>query len=165
LSASSWRTFEVIALEAATLKPLCWFHYMDDMFIMSPHSPGKLIDFHDQVNSVHENVQFTVMEVKGDSYLPFLDIDIRHKTNHSLSYRIYYTHTSECQLSPPHHHCHWHQHHHHHPHSITATITITPTATITTTTPTPSLPPSPSSFQHTGCTYHLGAQGQSTVWP
>jgi hypothetical protein len=67
--------FEENALEMATDKPLCWFHYIDDMFIIWPHGPCKLGDFIDHLKSVHENIQFT-MEMERDDHLPFLDTDI-----------------------------------------------------------------------------------------
>jgi hypothetical protein len=36
--------FEEMALESATYKPLCWFHYVDDTFVIWPHGPGKLAE-------------------------------------------------------------------------------------------------------------------------
>jgi hypothetical protein len=78
--------FEEMALEVATPKPLCWFRYMDDMFVMWPHGPGKLIDFLDHLNSVHENIQYTIMEMEGDGHLPFLYIDIYHESDDSLGH-------------------------------------------------------------------------------
>jgi hypothetical protein len=67
--------FEEMALEMATHKPLCWFRYIDDTFIIWPHGPGKLAEFLDHLNRVHENIKFT-METERDGHLPFLDIDI-----------------------------------------------------------------------------------------
>jgi hypothetical protein len=37
--------FEEMALESATYKPLCWFRYVDDTFIIWPHGTGKLAKF------------------------------------------------------------------------------------------------------------------------
>jgi hypothetical protein len=48
---------------------------MDDTFVIWPHGQGKVADFLAHLNSVHENIHFT-METKRDGHLPFLDIDI-----------------------------------------------------------------------------------------
>jgi hypothetical protein len=45
--------FEEITLEAATYKPLCWFRYVDDTFVIWPRGPGKLSEFLDHLNGVH----------------------------------------------------------------------------------------------------------------
>ena len=34
--------FKERALKQATHKPLCWFRYMDDTFVIWPHGPEKL---------------------------------------------------------------------------------------------------------------------------
>jgi hypothetical protein len=34
--------FEETALEGVTYKPLCWFCYVDDTFIIWTYGPGKL---------------------------------------------------------------------------------------------------------------------------
>jgi hypothetical protein len=75
--------FEEMALESATYKPLCWFRYVDDTFVIWPHGPGKLAEFLDHLNGLHENIKFT-METEKDSHLPFLDIDIYRKPQISL---------------------------------------------------------------------------------
>jgi hypothetical protein len=45
--------FEETALEGATHKPLCWFRYVDDTFVIWTHGPGKLSEFLDHLNSIH----------------------------------------------------------------------------------------------------------------
>jgi hypothetical protein len=69
------------------------------------HSPGKLTDFLDHLNSVHENVQFT-MEMERDSHLSFLDINIYHRPDGSLGYKAHYkpTRTNLYLSSNSHHH-------------------------------------------------------------
>jgi hypothetical protein len=67
--------FEEMALESATYKPLCWFRYVDGTFVIWPHGPGKLAEFLDHLNGLHENIKFTI-ETEKDGHLPFLDIDI-----------------------------------------------------------------------------------------
>jgi hypothetical protein len=43
-------------LEGATHKLLCWFRYMNDTFVIWPHGPGKLSEFLDHLNSIHESI-------------------------------------------------------------------------------------------------------------
>ncbi|XP_023708595.1 uncharacterized protein LOC111865094 [Cryptotermes secundus] len=63
------------ALDLAPHKPLCWFRYVDDTFVIWPHRPDKLRDFLNHLNSIHQSIQFT-METKSEGHLPFLGIDI-----------------------------------------------------------------------------------------
>jgi retron-type reverse transcriptase len=37
--------FEKNAIEQATHKPVCWFRYVDDTFVICPHGQEKLEDF------------------------------------------------------------------------------------------------------------------------
>lgn len=46
---------EEVALNWAAHKHLCWFHYVDDSFIIWPHGSSRLKDFYDHLNSVHRN--------------------------------------------------------------------------------------------------------------
>jgi hypothetical protein len=62
-------TSEEVALDWAIHKPLRWFHYVDDTTVIWPPWSQRLRDFLNQMNSVHQNIQFT-MEVKRDSHLP-----------------------------------------------------------------------------------------------
>jgi hypothetical protein len=79
----------------AAHKPLCWFHYMADTIIIWPHEPDRLRDFIDHLNSVHQNIQFT-METERDSHLRFCDIDIYRRPDGSLGHKEYRkpTHTN-----------------------------------------------------------------------
>jgi hypothetical protein len=88
--------FDETALEGATHKPLCWFRYVDDTFVILPHGPGKLSEFLDHLN-IHESIQFT-METERDGHLPFLDIDIHRKPDGTLGHKVYRkpTHTNLC---------------------------------------------------------------------
>jgi hypothetical protein len=75
--------FEEMALETATLKPLCWFRYVDHTVVIWPHGPGKLDDYFDHLNGVHENMKFA-METERYGNVPFLYIDIYRKPDASL---------------------------------------------------------------------------------
>jgi hypothetical protein len=97
--------FEKMALDRNPHKPLCWFRYVDNTFVIWPHGPDRLRDFHDHLNSVHQSIQFT-METEGDGHLPFLDIDIYRRPDGSLGDRVYrkLTHTNLYLNSGFHHH-------------------------------------------------------------
>jgi hypothetical protein len=92
--------FEEMALEVATHKPLCWFRYVYDTFVIWAHGPGKLAEFLDHLNELHENIKFT-METERDGHLPFLDIDIYRKPDGLLGHRIYRKPTPPTSISMP----------------------------------------------------------------
>jgi hypothetical protein len=48
--------FEEAALKRATIKPLCWFRYMDDTLMILPSGQEKLDDFHHHLSSIHSNM-------------------------------------------------------------------------------------------------------------
>jgi hypothetical protein len=49
--------------------PRCWFHYVDDIFIIWPHGPDKLKEFLHHLNSIHQSIQFTMeTESKATSH-------------------------------------------------------------------------------------------------
>jgi hypothetical protein len=56
--------FEERTLKQATHNPLCWFHYVDDTFVIWPHGPEKLEGFLDHLYGIHRIIQFT-METEG----------------------------------------------------------------------------------------------------
>ena len=70
--------FEKKATEQATNKPVCWFRYVDDTFVIWPHGQEKLTEFLNHLNGLNNKIQFT-MEKEDDGHLPFLDIDIYRK--------------------------------------------------------------------------------------
>jgi hypothetical protein len=94
-----------MALETVTHKPFCWFHHVDDVFVIWSHGPGNLTDFLYHLNSVHENIQFT-MEMERNGHLPFLVIGIYHKHDGSLSHEVHRmsTHTNTYLHANSHHH-------------------------------------------------------------
>jgi hypothetical protein len=79
--------FEDMALDRAPHKPLCWFCYVYDTFVIWPHGPDMHNDFLDHLNGMHQNIQFT-METERDGHLPFLDIDIYRGPDGSLGHRV-----------------------------------------------------------------------------
>jgi hypothetical protein len=97
--------FEETALEGAIHKPLCWFRYVDDTFDIWPRVRGKLSEFLDHLNSIHESIQF-IMETEWDGHLPFLDIYIFRNPDSSLGHKVCRkpTHTNLYLNSNSHHH-------------------------------------------------------------
>jgi len=71
--------FEKKAIEQATHKAVCWFRYVDDTFVIWPHGKEKLTEFHNHLNRLHNNIQFT-MEKEEGGHLAFLDLDIYRRT-------------------------------------------------------------------------------------
>jgi hypothetical protein len=96
--------FEERTLKRATRKPLCWFRYVDDTFVIWHHGPEKLEGFIGHLNGLHRNIQFT-MEKEKDAHLPYLDIDIYKRPDGSLGHKVYRkpTHTN-LYLNPGTHH-------------------------------------------------------------
>ena len=79
--------FEMKATKQATMKPACRNRYIDDNFVIWPHGKGKLTDFLNHLNGMHNNIQIT-MEIEHEGHLPFLDINIYKKTDGSLGHSI-----------------------------------------------------------------------------
>jgi hypothetical protein len=52
--------FENKATEQVTHKPVCWFRYVDDPFVIWPHGQEKLTEFFNHLNGLHIKIQFTV---------------------------------------------------------------------------------------------------------
>jgi hypothetical protein len=97
--------FEMKAIEQAAHKPVCWFRYVDDGFVIWPHGQEKLTEFLNHLSGLHNKIQFT-MEIE-EGHLPFLDIDIYGKTDGSLGHKLYHKRTHTI--------LYLHQNSHHHP--------------------------------------------------
>ena len=97
--------FEDKAIELVTLKPTCWYRYVDDTFVIWPHGQDKLMDFLNHLNGLHKKIKFT-MEIEKDGHLPFLDIHIYRRTDGSLGHKVYRkpTHTNLYLQQNSHHH-------------------------------------------------------------
>jgi hypothetical protein len=70
--------FENLALDSALHKPSLWLCYVDDTFVVGPHGPEQLQNFHRHLNSLRPTIQFTV-EMESGSAIPFLDVLIIRK--------------------------------------------------------------------------------------
>ena len=109
--------FEKKAIEQATHKPVCWFRYVDDTFVIWPHGKEKLTEFHNHHSRLHNKIQFTMEKEEEDSHLAFLDLDIYKRMDGSLGHKIY--------QKPTHTNLYLHQDSHHHSankHSVLASL-------------------------------------------
>lgn len=52
--------FEHAALKQMVYKPIHLKRYIDDIFIVWPHGLEKLLDFLHFLNSMHNNIKFTM---------------------------------------------------------------------------------------------------------
>jgi hypothetical protein len=95
--------YDVEKMAATT--PLCWFRYVDNTFVIWPHGPESLRDLPRHLNSVHQNILFT-METERDGHLPFLETDIYVRPDSTLGHKVYGkpTHTNLYLNSSFHHH-------------------------------------------------------------
>lgn len=69
--------FEHLALALTPCKTSCFYHYMDDTFVIWPHGSAKLDDFLVHLNSIHPNIKF-MMKIEKMGGLPFLNVFVHH---------------------------------------------------------------------------------------
>jgi len=105
--------YEERALAQATHKPVCWFRYVDDTFVVWLHGTEKLERFLDHLNGLRRNIKFT-MEMKRDGHLPFLYIDMYGRQGGALGYKVY--------RKPTHTHLYLNPESHQHPSNIQAVL-------------------------------------------
>jgi hypothetical protein len=55
--------------EQTTHKPVRWFRYVDDTFVIWPHGQEKLTEFLNHLNGLHNKIQFT-MEKRRPPSIP-----------------------------------------------------------------------------------------------
>ena len=67
------------ALSSFPYQPRMLVRYVDDTFIIWPHGPETLSDFHDHLNQQNPAIQFTIEEEKEDK-IAFLDVQVKRKT-------------------------------------------------------------------------------------
>lgn len=64
------------ALSSFTHQPRMWVRYVDDTFVIWPHSQEALRDFHNHLNQQNPAIQFTMEEEKEDK-IAFLDVLVK----------------------------------------------------------------------------------------
>ncbi len=74
------------ALSSFVAPPRFWKCYVDDTCTAIP--PDQLPSFHQHLNSIKSSIQFTVKSEK-EGKLAFLDTDISHHPDGSLSMTVY----------------------------------------------------------------------------
>ena len=65
--------FEEEALDTAVDRPSLWVRYVNETFVIWPHGPDKLENFHSHLNSLRKSIQFTI-EREQSNQLLFLDV-------------------------------------------------------------------------------------------
>ena len=97
--------FEQQALEATDYKPICWFRYVDDTFVVWSHGEEKLKNFLHFLNSQNPRIQFT-METEKNNQIAFLDVLVEKQPNGKLSHKVYRkpTHTDRYLNKASNHH-------------------------------------------------------------
>ena len=68
--------FEQTALKSAPFRPKLWIRYVDDTFIIWPHNRINLGLFLKHVNSVRDQIQFT-MEKESEGQIAFVDVLVK----------------------------------------------------------------------------------------
>ena len=78
---------ETNALDKATHKPLVWWRFIDDIFMIWTHGQDKLTDFIDTLNNTHPTIKFTTEQSKKSIH--FLDVTISINNDNTLSTDLY----------------------------------------------------------------------------
>nr|XP_054775285.1 uncharacterized protein LOC129283541 [Lytechinus pictus] len=102
--------FEHQALKTADKPPSLWLRYVDDTFVIWPHSTPDLHQFLNHLNHQHPSIKFT-METQHDDSIPFLDVRITKTPSGFPSHQVYRkpTHTDRYLNFRSHHHPSVHQ--------------------------------------------------------
>ena len=90
------------------LKPLVWWRYIDDVFMIWPHGEGKLNEFVNVLNSCHETIKFTHED--SPSKINFLDVTVLlHNNSIATDLHVKSTDTHQYPLSSSCHPNHVHR--------------------------------------------------------
>nr|XP_054772286.1 uncharacterized protein LOC129280268 [Lytechinus pictus] len=102
--------FEHQALKTADKPPSLWLRYVDDTFVIWPHSTPDLHQFLNHLNHQHPSIKFT-METQRDDSIPFLDVRITKTPSGFPSHQVYRKpfHTDRYLNFRSHHHPSVHQ--------------------------------------------------------
>ncbi|XP_030841919.1 uncharacterized protein LOC115924186 [Strongylocentrotus purpuratus] len=98
------------ALKSADKSPSLWLRYVDDTFVIWPHSTPDLHQFLDHINNQHPSIKFT-METQHENSIPFLDVLITKTPSGFPAHQVYRkpTHTDRYLNFRSHHHPSVHQ--------------------------------------------------------
>lgn len=97
--------FEKKALDSYPLKPKSWVRFVDDTSVNWPHGENELNNFLDHLNSMSEDIKFT-MEVEENNWIPFLDILLIRRNDGSIGHKVFRkkAHTDSYLHADSHHH-------------------------------------------------------------
>ena len=71
------------------IKPLLWYHYVDDVFIIYQENEEYFNEFLLYVNNLIPSIKFTV-EYETNNSIPFLDVLVQHDpVTHAFSFKVY----------------------------------------------------------------------------
>jgi len=70
--------FKELVFGRVVYKPMCCFHYVDNMFMIWPDGLNRWDENPHHLKNMHPNIQFT-METKYDDQHPLLDTDIQQQ--------------------------------------------------------------------------------------
>ena len=79
--------FEEKFLSTRRLLPLVWWRYIDDIFMIWPHSREELYSFVSALNNVHDTIKFTVGI--SETQVNFLDVTVYKDQNGTISTGLY----------------------------------------------------------------------------
>ncbi len=92
--------WEKEALEKCSKQPLCYFRYLDDIFIIWPHSKEDFISFFNTLNSHHPTIKLK-FTISSDS-ISFLDVTVfkgpGFQQNEILDTKVYFKPTDTHEL-------------------------------------------------------------------
>ena len=79
--------FEEKAISTSTSPPSLWRRFVDDTFVIIKKTQKE--SFISHINSIDENIQFTMEDSRADGSIPFLDTLVTPCPDGSLSTRVY----------------------------------------------------------------------------
>ncbi|XP_078374399.1 uncharacterized protein LOC144657936 [Oculina patagonica] len=75
--------FEQNAIDNTVNKPLVWWRFIDDVFMIWTHGEELLKNFISYLNSIHPSIKFThEYSISSHQALPFLDVQVHLSNNH-----------------------------------------------------------------------------------
>jgi hypothetical protein len=87
LAISFMHEFEQKFLKTYPITPSVWWRYIDDIFLIWPHSRQELNSLIMALNSQHNTIKFT--SDISDKEIHFLDVTVRKDTYGNLSTTLY----------------------------------------------------------------------------
>ncbi|XP_030845380.1 uncharacterized protein LOC100892584 [Strongylocentrotus purpuratus] len=84
--------FETTALQTLSQRPSLWLRYVDDTFVIWPHSRRDLDHFLAHINQHHPIIKFT-METEQNNSIPFPDVLFTKSQSGKPTHQVYKTHT------------------------------------------------------------------------